>query len=98
MSFIDVNGVTTWYSEQGTGAPLVLLHGDMAGSFLWEGCGIIEALAAHFRVICFDRRAQGFTHDPGGPITYDDMTNDTIAFIETRGYGPAHLVGWSGGA
>ena len=33
-----------------------------------------------------------------GPITYDVMAQDTIAFMETIGVPSAHLVGWSDGA
>jgi pimeloyl-ACP methyl ester carboxylesterase len=69
VRYIEVNGINTWYSEQGTGEPLILLHGGMVASLLWDGCGIAEALAEHFRVFCVDRRAHGFTHDPGEPET-----------------------------
>ncbi len=98
MSYIEVNGITTWYSEQGAGEPLILLHGGMVGSFSWGSSGIVESLAEHFRVFSFDRRARGLTHDPGGPITYDAMTDDTIRFVEAIGCGPAHFVGYSDGA
>jgi pimeloyl-ACP methyl ester carboxylesterase len=36
--------------------------------------------------------------DVAGPITYEVMADDTIAFIEALGLGPAHVVGWSDGA
>ena len=36
--------------------------------------------------------------DIDGPITYEIMADDTIAFIDALGIGPAHLVGWSDGA
>jgi hypothetical protein len=26
--YIDIDGVNTWYDEEGTGEPLVLLHGQ----------------------------------------------------------------------
>ncbi|MGH7857719.1 MAG: alpha/beta fold hydrolase, partial [Candidatus Binatia bacterium] len=37
------------------------------------------------------------TPDVEGPISYQDMANDTADFIETIVGGPAHLVGWSDG-
>jgi len=98
LAYIEINGITTWYSEQGEGEPLLLLHGGVAASFYSHGSGMVDALASHFRVFCMDRRAHGFTHDPGGAITYDAMAADTIAFLEAIGCGPAHLVGYSDGA
>ncbi len=98
MSYIDINGTQTWYTEAGQGEPLLLLHGGAVGSFWWERTGIVEALSSHFRVYCVDRRGHGFTHDPGGPITFDAMADDTIAFVEAIGCGPASMVGHSDGA
>jgi len=98
LVYIEINGNTTWYSEQGEGEPLLLLHGGVAASFYFHSSGIVDALASHFRVFCMDRRAHGFTHDPGGPITYDAMADDTVAFLEAIGTGPTHLVGYSDGA
>ncbi len=45
-----------------------------------------------------DRRGHGRTPDVDGPITYDLMAADTVAFLEALGCGPASLVGWSDGA
>jgi pimeloyl-ACP methyl ester carboxylesterase len=36
--------------------------------------------------------------DVAGPITYEIMADDTVAFIEALGLGPVHVVGWSDGA
>jgi pimeloyl-ACP methyl ester carboxylesterase len=60
--------------------------------------GQTPALAEHFRVYLPERRAHGRTADVPGPITYEIMAQDTIAFIEAVGIGRAHLVGWSDGA
>lgn len=45
-----------------------------------------------------ERRGHGHTQDIEGPITYDLMTQDTIAFLDAVVGGPAHLVGHSDGA
>ncbi len=54
-------------------------------------------LAAAYRVLLPERRAHGHTPDVPGPLTYRDMAEDTVAFVETVVGGPAHLVGWSDG-
>ena len=60
--------------------------------------GQTGALAEHFRVYVPERRGHGRTADVPGPITYEIMAQDTVAFIEALGIERAHLVGWSDGA
>lgn len=95
MGYVDANGVHTYYDEHGSGEPLLLLHGGLVDgdSFAQQ----TPAFAERFRVIVPDRRGHGCTADVDGPISYDVMADDTIAFIEALGIGPAHLVGWSDG-
>lgn len=96
--YAQLDGVPTWYEEHGDGESLVLLHPGGAGvdSRAWRPN--LGALAAHFRVYTPDRRGHGHTPDVEGPITYDAMALDTIAFIDTVVGGPAHVVGCSDGA
>ncbi|MER7775461.1 alpha/beta hydrolase [Streptomyces sp. NPDC096191] len=94
--YADLPGVRTWYESEGTGDPLVLLHGGFCTNDTW---GAQRAdLAAAYRVLLPERRAHGHTPDVDGPLTYQDMADDTVAFLETVVAAPAHLVGWSDGA
>ncbi len=88
--------VETWWDVHGAGDPLVLLHPGGADSRAYDLN--LDGLAAAFRTYRFDRRGQGRTPDVGGPITFADMTDDTIAFIETVVGEPVHLLGHSIGA
>jgi pimeloyl-ACP methyl ester carboxylesterase len=92
---MDVNGVNTYYEEHGSGDPLLLLHGGLADadSFGQQ----TPAFAERYRVVLPERRGHGRTADVEGPITYDVMAEDTIAFMDALGTGPSHLVGWSDG-
>jgi pimeloyl-ACP methyl ester carboxylesterase len=93
--YLDANGVHTYYEEHGGGDPLLLLHGGLANA---DGFGQqTPAFAARYRVIVPERRGHGRTADVEGPITYDLMADDTIAFMDALGTGPAHIVGWSDG-
>src|SRR4030095_6138819 len=58
----------------------------------------LPALAEHFHLYTPERRGHGHTPDVEGPITYQLMTDDTIAFLETVVRQPADLVGHSDGA
>jgi pimeloyl-ACP methyl ester carboxylesterase len=94
--YVDLRGVSTWYDEQGSGEPLVLLHGGLADARFFEHN--VGPLADRFHVLAIDQRGHGHTPDVEGPLTFDLMAEDTIAFIETVLGRPAHLVGHSNGA
>lgn len=96
MARIELGGVDTWYEERGEGEPLVLLHPGGADARAWGPS--IGPLAERFRVLTPERRGHGRTPDVEGPINYELMVDDTIAFVERVVGGPAHLVGHSAGA
>jgi pimeloyl-ACP methyl ester carboxylesterase len=93
---VQLGDVTTWFDEHGRGDPLVLMHGGAVDARFFEPN--VAALAAGFHVYTPERRGHGHTPDRPGPITYELMAGDTIAFLERVVGGPAHLVGHSDGA
>jgi pimeloyl-ACP methyl ester carboxylesterase len=93
---VQLGAVKTWYDEHGEGEPLVLMHGGLVDARFFEPN--LPALAEHFHVYTPERRGHGHTPDVEGPITYQLMTDDTIAFLETVVGQPADLVGHSDGA
>jgi pimeloyl-ACP methyl ester carboxylesterase len=95
-TYVQLGAVRTWYDEHGEGEPLVLLHGGLVDARFFEPN--LPALAEHFHVYTPERRGHGHTPDVEGPITYQLMTEDTIAFLETVVRQPADLVGHSDGA
>jgi pimeloyl-ACP methyl ester carboxylesterase len=94
--YVDAGGIRTYYEVAGSGEPLILLHGGMCSAETLDGQA--RVLAEHYRVYVPERRAHGRTPDVDGPITYEIMATDTIAFMESVGIESAHLVGWSDGA
>jgi pimeloyl-ACP methyl ester carboxylesterase len=94
--YVELGEVRTWYGEYGQGEPLVLLHPGGADAQSWAPT--LDAVAAHFHVFTPERRGHGRTPDVAGPITYELMAQDTIAFLERVVGGPAELVGCSAGA
>ena len=93
-----VDGLRTWYDEHGDGEPLVLLHPGGAGVDTRAFGPNVGALSGRFHVFLPERRGHGHTPDVEGPITFDAMAADTIAFIETVVGRPTHMVGCSDGA
>src|SRR5215218_4415092 len=92
----QLGDVKTWYDEHGSGEPLVLMHGGLVDTrFFDQNLG---PLAERFHVYTPERRGHGHTPDVEGPITYELMAQDTIAFLDAVVRGPSDLVGHSDGA
>lgn len=90
--------MTIWFEEHGPadGAPVVLLHGGMCTASTWA-MQVPALVAAGNRVLAPERTGHGHTPDIEGPITYEHMRDETVAFLEEVVAGPADLVGWSDG-
>ena len=89
---VEVNGVSLRYEVEGSGKPLVLIHGWALSHTEWDGQ--VELLLPHYQVIRYDRR--GFGESSGKP----DMTADPAdlkALLETLGHPRAHILGHSQG-
>jgi pimeloyl-ACP methyl ester carboxylesterase len=97
-AYVMLGGLRTWYEELGDGDPLVLLHPGGAGVDSRAFGPNIGRLAARFHVYTPERRAHGRTPDVAGPITFDDMADETIAFLESVVGRRTHLLGCSDGA
>src|SRR4051812_14959695 len=95
-SYIDVDGVRTYYEVTGAGEPLILLHGGLCPAESWDAQTAV--LAEQYRVYVPERFGHGRTPDVDGPITYENMARHTIAFLEALDIKSAHLAGWSDGA
>lgn len=95
--YVDLGGVHTWYKEYGRGEPLVLFHSGGVGVDTRAFAPNIDDLAARFHVFTPERRAYGHTPDVEGPITFELMAQDMVAFLDTVVPGAAHLVGYSDG-
>jgi len=97
-TYIDLDGISTWYDETGEGEPLVLLHpggGGVDSRALGPNLG---ALTENFKCFTPERRGHGRTPDVDGPITFDAMADDTIHFIEKVVGEPTRILGVSDGA
>jgi pimeloyl-ACP methyl ester carboxylesterase len=94
--YLQLGEVRTWFDVCGEGDPLVLLHGGFSDARNFASN--VDALAERFRVYLPERRGHGHTADVAGPITFEAMAQDTIAFLETVVGGPARIVGHSDGA
>lgn len=98
--FFDSQGVRIRYVEQGTGAPVVLIHGFAVTPELnWGLPGIFDGIAATHRVIALDLRGHGKSGKPHDPAAYGDrFVSDVVNLLDHLRLPRAHVVGYSLGA
>ena len=98
--FFDSNGVQIRYIEQGTGDPILLIHGYTRSiETNWIEPGIFQSLAKDHRVIAFDLRGHGKSGKPHDPSAYGGETvKDALRLMDHLGLRLAHVVGYSLGA
>lgn len=96
--FVQVDGVRLHYIEQGTGSPVILLHGNGAMAEDFVASGILARLADRHRVIAFDRPGFGYSERSRRRIwTFAAQADLLRAALRQLGIGCPVLVGHSAG-
>ncbi len=98
--FFDSGGVRIHYAVEGSGEPVILIHGYLANiGWNWGNPGIIKALAGNYRVIALDNRGHGQSGRPHEAGAYGlKMSEDVIRLMDHLNLKKAHIVGYSMGA
>lgn len=83
------------YTEQGSGQPLILLHGNGEDSnyFVHQ----IDHFSKEYRVIAIDTRGHGQSPRGSKPFTIKQFAEDLYNFMDEKGIEKASLVGFSDG-
>jgi len=94
MTCADVNGMSMYYEEHGSGGPpLILLHGGIAGGEIFDA--IAPRLAERRRVIVPDLQGHGRTAAIDRPLRAEHLADDVAALIEQLGIEGADVMGYS---
>ena len=93
-------GVPIRFIEDGSGEPVILLHGYTSDAESeWVRSGLFAALAERYRAIALDARGHGGSGKPHDPAAYGpEMGLDIIRLMDHLGFPRAHVVGYSMGA
>src|SRR5437868_14076858 len=91
--YAEVNGINLYYETQGTGRPLILLHGGLGSGEMFGP--VLPLLAEHHQVIAVDLQGHGRTADIDRPIDVRLMAGDIAALIEHLELPTADVVGYS---
>jgi len=95
--FVENGKVNLFYVEEGTGDPLVLIHGLGMSHELWAQQ--LSEFSKNFRTIAIDLRGFGRSSRPSDPGSYaiERLASDIACVIENLGVGPCHILGTSMG-
>jgi len=94
--FVDVHGARMHYVDEGTGPPVLLLHGNPTWSYLWRN--IIPYLSPHARCIAPDLIGMGRSDKPDLAYRFYDHVPYVDGFIEQLGLDGVTLVGHDWGS
>ena len=92
-AYADVNGIKLYYETQGTGHPLVLLHGGL-GAISMFGPNL-PALARGRQVVAVDLQGHGRTADIDRPLSTELMADDIAALIKHLKLERPDVMGYS---
>jgi len=97
MAHVSVNGASLYYEEEGTGRPIVFVHGACENSMFWN-CQRI--LSDRFRILAVDLPNHGRSKPFDGPVDVEKYAYAVSEFVaKTCNEERAVLVGHSmGGA
>ena len=95
-SFLEINGANIHYRDEGSGEPLVLIHGWASSLHTWDDW--TEILKEDFRVIRLDLPGFGLT----GPVDTADYSAEYFAeivkgLLDELNIGKSHIAGNSMG-
>jgi pimeloyl-ACP methyl ester carboxylesterase len=88
--FAEVNGARLYYEMAGEGHPLLLIHGGLADSRMWDDQ--FQMFAEHYRVIRYDMRGFGRSEIPAGEFAHHE---DAYGLLKALGVERAHVLGLS---
>ncbi|MEZ6089871.1 MAG: alpha/beta hydrolase [Pirellulaceae bacterium] len=74
MPFAELPPLKIHYQQSGSGPDVILLHGFTSNLSIWMFGGVMEGLAANYRVTAVDMRGHG-----ASSITADGYTSDVIS-------------------
>lgn len=92
----DNQAVNLYYEVQGSGKPVVLIHGWPLSGRSWES-QLMALVAAGYQVITYDRRGFGQSSKPWEGYDYDTLAQDLKALMDELDLQNATIVGFSMG-
>jgi pimeloyl-ACP methyl ester carboxylesterase len=83
----------THYLVEGSGTPVLLVHG--VGSHLETWDGVAAVLSRKFKVVRYDLRGHGISSKVPGPYSLDMFAGDAVGLLDHLGIARTHVAGHS---
>ncbi|MBN2256732.1 MAG: alpha/beta hydrolase [Anaerolineaceae bacterium] len=93
--FLDLADIRIAYREHGSGAVLILLHGNSSNKSLFSKYQMVHF--KDFRTIALDSRSHGQSESHDTHISIAQISDDVIRFCKARGIANAAVIGYSDG-
>lgn len=93
--FVDVKGMEVHYKDQGSGPPVLLLHGSFGSVHTWDG--VVDDLKDDLRLIRFDQPQAALSSDAPPENEGLSLEDFVAAFLDEIGVDRVHLAGTSSG-
>jgi pimeloyl-ACP methyl ester carboxylesterase len=95
MPTASVDNLEIAYRQEGSGPPLVLLHGGASDGREWRRQ--LAGLSDELRVVAWDEPGTGSSSDPPGAFGLPEVADSLALFMRALGLAPAHVCGLSWG-
>src|SRR6266849_9189416 len=80
--FAEVNGTKLYYEQMGKGRTIVLVHGGLVDSRVWDEQ--FEEFAKRYRVIRYDLRGFGKSAEPSGSFSPLEDLRALLGFLKVE--------------
>ena len=94
--YLPVHGLNYYYEVHGQGEPLLLLHGGLGSTGMFDA--VLPALTRTRQVIAVDLHGHGRTALGDREMSLVDMGDDMAAIVEQLGHRQVDVMGYSMGA
>ena len=93
--YVNTRGFKMYYETYGSGEPLLIIHGNggSINNFVYQ----IPYFSKNYKVIIADSRAQGKSVNNSDSLSYEMMTDDLNALLDTLHADSCYVIGWSDG-
>jgi pimeloyl-ACP methyl ester carboxylesterase len=96
MATTVVDGVEVGYALDGSGDPLLLIHGTTSNRTSWDA--LVPALSASHTLVRSELPGSGETPLTEGPLEAEALARQAIGVMAALGHERYHVAGWSLGA
>ena len=93
--WLQTRGFKMYYEIYGQGEPLLIIHGNggSINNFLYQ----IPYFSKDYKVILADSRSQGKSVDNSDSLSYEMITDDLNALLDSLHLDSCYVIGWSDG-